>query len=395
MENALMDLTEQIKFSVEFRLNEKVDNLSFNEIIILLHEEMLFWQDLNVSSFMRFHYLDTYRFLYDAFNLVEAGIKSRGNRITHKGTVIKYLKPNVGPFCTIRDSKDYIRVIIDSIYSKGDYIERLTNIKLDRILNKTILENILNIYEEKPLFNENTDDLEFLKNRDEMIDALRLYYEIENRNLQGEIKRSATNFQGQEEQLQLLEETSKKNLDEWKKQVNEMQGSIDRLEKTYDEKLKLKKPFEFWEEKAKEENTAYKFSSFIVFSLSLIIMILAYIFMNEIFVRSIDSFEKIKPFIPYSFGMVAIISFLLYLLRTAIKILLSHKHLETEYKQKSMFTYFYLSLLNDDKTKSQIGETEKNLIFTTLFNNPDSGLIKTNNDQNEINSLLTALLSKK
>lgn len=171
---------------------------------------------------------------------------------------------------------------------------------------------------------------------------------------------------------------------------------LEDMEKIYNEKLRLEEPVKFWREKAEEQKKSYNKGLFCTVVLSVSTIAIGAFLIWSLYDKVFVSVEQIKSFIPYSFIMVALVSFLVYLLRMAIKMMMSSRHLQIEYQQKEFFTYFYLTLLNDEKTKSQISATEKNLIFQTLFNLPDTGLIKSSgNDNGDIMGLLTALISKK
>lgn len=168
---------------------------------------------------------------------------------------------------------------------------------------------------------------------------------------------------------------------------------IDELEKLYAEKLKLEEPSQYWSEKANEYKSSFHryLGGTVVISIALLI-ISSYL-VQKLY-ESVTEMEKINSFLPISFVTVAIISFLVYILRTCIKLMMSSKHLETEYKQKSMFTYFYLSLLSDKQTSKEITATEKSLIYNNLFANPDTGLIKAGQDNSELSSLLSLLAKR-
>lgn len=168
---------------------------------------------------------------------------------------------------------------------------------------------------------------------------------------------------------------------------------IDELENLYAEKLKLEEPSQYWSEKANEYKSSFHryLGGTVVISIAL--LIISSCLVQKLY-ESVTEMEKINSFLPISFVTVAIISFLVYILRTCIKLMMSSKHLETEYKQKSMFTYFYLSLLSDKQTSKEITATEKSLIYNNLFANPDTGLIKAGQDNSELSSLLSLLAKR-
>ena len=99
--------------------------------------------------------------------------------------------------------------------------------------------------------------------------------------------------------------------------------------------------------------------------------------------------EMVKgiPFISKSFIYVALISFLIYIIRIIIKIIVSSQHMSMEYEQKAALTRFYQALIQDGK---EVDKEEKLIIFNALFRKTDTGLIKSDNS-NDIDLLLSQL----
>lgn len=96
--------------------------------------------------------------------------------------------------------------------------------------------------------------------------------------------------------------------------------------------------------------------------------------------------------IPAGFIIISIISIALYFLRIFVKLLMSSKHLETEYKQKYALTYFYLSLINNGNLKD---EEVNNKILALLFSTADTGLIKSETSSSDIEKILYAMIGTK
>ena len=97
--------------------------------------------------------------------------------------------------------------------------------------------------------------------------------------------------------------------------------------------------------------------------------------------------EKEIPFVSKSFIYVALISFLIYIIRIIIKIIISSQHMLMEYEQKAALTRFYQALIQDGK---EVDKEEKLIIFNALFRKTDTGLIKSGNS-NDIDLLLSQL----
>lgn len=121
----------------------------------------------------------------------------------------------------------------------------------------------------------------------------------------------------------------------------------------------------------------------------LFIFIVGLLASGGFFVISIhDYFQgtvKEIPFISKSFIYVALISFLIYIIRIIIKIIISSQHMSMEYEQKAALTRFYQALIQDGK---EVDKEEKLIIFNALFRKTDTGLIKSDNS-NDTDALLS------
>ena len=101
----------------------------------------------------------------------------------------------------------------------------------------------------------------------------------------------------------------------------------------------------------------------------------------------VQEMAKGIPFISKSFIYVALISFLIYIIRIIVKIIVSSQHMSMEYEQKAALTRFYQALIQDGK---EVDKEEKLIIFNALFRKTDTGLIKSDNS-NDIDLLLSQL----
>lgn len=180
----------------------------------------------------------------------------------------------------------------------------------------------------------------------------------------------------------------KNEIDEFKTKINEWRDNkekeIETLEETYKSKLQLEAPETLWESRAEEYRT--KSRNWICY-LSVFIVVL--LVSGSFFVISIHDYlqgtEKEIPFISKSFIYVALISFLIYIIRIIIKIIVSSQHMSMEYEQKAALTRFYQALIQDGK---EVDKEEKLIIFNALFRKTDTGLIKSDNS-NDTDALLS------
>ena len=180
----------------------------------------------------------------------------------------------------------------------------------------------------------------------------------------------------------------KNEIDEFKTKINEWRDNkerqIDILEETYKNKLQLEAPETLWESRAEEYRT--KSRNWIWCLLAFIVVLLV---SGSFFVISIHDYlqgtVKEIPFISKSFIYVALISFLIYIIRIIIKIIVSSQHMSMEYEQKAALTRFYQALIQDGK---EVDKEEKLIIFNALFRKTDTGLIKSDNS-NDTDALLS------
>lgn len=232
--------------------------------------------------------------------------------------------------------------------------------------------------------------------------------EDELNDLNEQIKSSNDNIEVQRKDLQSFNDEYKEELENWKTEKQKWfdkwdleknlwytgkENEILNLEQTYEEKLKLTTPVEYWKDEAKKRKNSFMIWSLITVFLSILVIIISSQLIKEFYDIAIkDSISK--SFIPYSFIMVALVTFIIYLLRMAIKIMMSAKHLQTEYEQKATFTYFYLTLLKENTVSSKLEKEDRSFIIQTLFSQVDTGLIKADSG-NDVEKLLMGLLSKK
>lgn len=180
----------------------------------------------------------------------------------------------------------------------------------------------------------------------------------------------------------------KNEIDEFKTKINEWRDNkekqIETLEETYKSKLQLEAPETLWESRAAKYRIKSRW-----WMGGLLIFIIGLLVSSGYFVISIHDYlqgtVKEIPFISKSFIYVALISFLIYIIRIIIKIIVSSQHMSMEYEQKAALTRFYQALIQDGK---EVDKEEKLIIFNALFRKTDTGLIKSDNS-NDTDALLS------
>ena len=205
-----------------------------------------------------------------------------------------------------------------------------------------------------------------------------------------EVEKLDSQIRGKYEETTILINKHKNEIDEFKTKINEWRDNkerqIEKLEETYKSKLQLEAPETLWESRAAK----YRIKSrWWMGGLSVFIVVL--LVSGGYFAVKIHDYvqEMAKgiPFISKSFIYVALISFLIYIIRIIIKIIISNQHMSMEYEQKAALTRFYQALIQDGK---EVDKEEKLIIFNALFKKTDTGLIKTENS-NDAEALLNIL----
>lgn len=202
------------------------------------------------------------------------------------------------------------------------------------------------------------------------------------------VEKLDSQIKGKYEETTILINKHKNEINEFKTKINEWKDDkekqIETLEETYKSKLQLEAPETLWENRA--EKYRGKSERWIWYLLAFIVGLLA---SGGFFVISIHDYlqgtVKEIPFISKSFIYVALISFLIYIIRIIIKIIVSSQHMSMEYEQKAALTRFYQALIQDGK---EVDKEEKLIIFNALFRKTDTGLIKSDNS-NDTDALLS------
>ena len=145
------------------------------------------------------------------------------------------------------------------------------------------------------------------------------------------------------------------------------------LEKTYKENLKLKAPAEYWDKLRKEyEEKANKWRNWsigIAIFLIALLSVILYITPDSLNINLNEfKFEDLRA----TLILTVIISIGVYMLRIFVKLSLSAYHLSRDAKERNQLTYVYLSLLSE----GDISESERNIVFQSLFSRADTGLLK-------------------
>lgn len=148
---------------------------------------------------------------------------------------------------------------------------------------------------------------------------------------------------------------------------------ISELEKTYEEKLRLEKPAEYWSKRAEKlKNEGWKAIKWLI-GLVAFACITLYLLLWLTPEGMLLSFIKgDAQAIKWSIIYVTFISFLAFGIRALNKVAFSSFHLARDSEEREQLTYVYLSLKKD----SAIEEKDRILILQSLFSRAETGLLK-------------------
>jgi len=203
-----------------------------------------------------------------------------------------------------------------------------------------------------------------------------------------EVKKLDSQIKGKYEETTILINKHKNEIDEFKTKINEWRDNkekqIEKLEETYKSKLQLEAPETLWESRAAQYRVKSRWWMGALLTFVVGLLVSGGYFAVKIH-DYIQEMAKGIPFISKSFIYVALISFLIYIIRIIIKIIISSQHMSMEYEQKAALTRFYQALIQDGK---EVDKEEKLIIFNALFRKTDTGLIKSDNS-NDTDALLS------
>lgn len=154
----------------------------------------------------------------------------------------------------------------------------------------------------------------------------------------------------------------RENMEEWKDQV-------ETLELTYEEKLKLEKPAQYWDTAASRHRSQGR-----MWSALLIVVLSAGLLGGGAFFLSWLESERITLALASLQGVVlfgAIAALYAFFLRIIAKMVLSSFHLMRDAQERSQLTYLYLALTKD----SDIGKESRDIVLQALFSRTDTGLL--------------------
>ena len=390
-------------FNSSYSIDYKEEELAFSEFESVIESNLKYWEEKSLESEMCIEIRNTWNVWYESIKDLKNYLEDEDELTKEKLYTFIY-----NNFPTNYTSlSDELRLYTFNIASPIDKDNGIAMIRMfidyylnswaeddlsDAILNyvsiekdKSQLGSYLNSrynYELIPaLFVLNTElrkeDLPFKDFQKEVVKPV-----------SEEVKKLDFQIKGKYEETTILINKHKNEIDEFKTKINEWRDNkekqIETLEETYKSKLQLEAPETLWESRAAKYRIKSRW-----WMGGLLIFIIGLLVSSGYFVISIHDYlqgtVKEIPFISKSFIYVALISFLIYIIRIIIKIIVSSQHMSMEYEQKAALTRFYQALIQDGK---EVDKEEKLIIFNALFRKTDTGLIKSDNS-NDTDALLS------
>ncbi|MDE0154156.1 MAG: DUF6161 domain-containing protein [Gammaproteobacteria bacterium] len=167
---------------------------------------------------------------------------------------------------------------------------------------------------------------------------------------------------------------------EWETRQKKIQGDFDEymdgckkeimgLKETYEEKLRLAGPAEYWRKTAEKfdrqgRNGLFALISFLLLGTGL----LAWFYINWLVGREMAVQLNTLQGIVIFGTILAVYAFLI---RTLSRLTFSAFHLMRDAEEKEQLTYLYLSLINEKK----IDETSRDIVLQALFSRSETGLL--------------------
>ena len=163
-------------------------------------------------------------------------------------------------------------------------------------------------------------------------------------------------------------ETKKQELDDY---LQTKDSKLIELETTYEEKLKLSKPAEYWGKMATfytKNGAKWLIISLIVAVITIVGLIIFISLTPNIFDYNDDWYLIFKN----TALLTVITSIAIYVLRITVKLCMSSMHLARDSREREQLAYFYLALSKE----GEVSDKERAIILNSLFSRSDTGLLK-------------------
>ncbi len=214
------------------------------------------------------------------------------------------------------------------------------------------------------------------------LDLLRNRLEETNRKLFGEVELAKSEIsewskhakEKSDQIRRIITKQGKKTLNRqdrsYQESLRDWSTSIEDLERTYEEKLKLSKPAEYWSKAADKYGRQGT-----LWSLSIIaLVVVGLIYFRDFFLTWLSG-TPVELGLNSLQGIIlfgSIIGIYAYLMRILSRLAFSAFHLMRDAEEREQLTYLYLSLTNE----SAVDEKSREIVLQALFSRTETGLIQ-------------------
>jgi hypothetical protein len=348
-------------------------------------------------------------YFIDLKNVIEVFINNHVNDSYNNNYWINQVRPakdrfyQLNPFVYNCPETDFLIKVKkeNPPYSLGAYqfIIKASNFNTN---NRDHLIGYLLAYEF--LFKDKSDIVGRLNSEKKSLSTLRNEFqkylsESENQ-LVNHLKGANDNYTEYVRKIDLLKDEKNTLFEDWYKSTQDSFSQFDQkstkrieeLEKTYEEKLRLSEPANYWSNRAEKlSKQGWKaFCGIIIFTIFIGIILFGILsFVPEYLVSDWEKGNKI-PVIKWGLGLILFLSFSAYCMRAITKVMFSSFHLARDSEERNTLTYFYLSLVNDSK----IDEKDRHLVVQSLFSRADTGLLKEDSSPTMPNDFVGKIFGK-
>lgn len=154
----------------------------------------------------------------------------------------------------------------------------------------------------------------------------------------------------------------------------ESSQKIGTLENTYEEIIRLKKPADYWKERATDlKKEGDKFFRWLLIAVGIAIVTLySLLWLTPEGMQKTFFNEDKSLAIRWSIIYITFISFLFFAIKAIMKSMFSAYHLSRDAEERHRLTYVYLAMIKD----SAIEKEDRHLVMQSLFSRADTGLLK-------------------
>ena len=202
------------------------------------------------------------------------------------------------------------------------------------------------------------------------INRLRNWLDETNRELIDEVEDFKSDFNSWSEEAQKNHDIQQnENKNKFEQYMDDCKNEIQELENTYQEKLRMKKPADYWKKAADKFSRQGRYGLFALIGFLLFgVILLACFYINWLMGREMAvQLDTIQGVVIFG-ALIAVYAFLV---RTLSRLSFSAFHLMRDAEEREQLTYLYLSLIDEKK----IDEASRDIILQALFSRSETGLL--------------------